>query len=68
MSVVSYSLMKFRVEIEETLSRIVEVDAETADDAEREVRRRYRAGEIVLGGDDCTEWETREWREETRAV
>lgn len=47
--------MTYQVEIVETLSRTVEVKAANAKDAERRVLDKYRAGDIVLGGDDCVE-------------
>ena len=49
--------MKFKVEITETLQRVVEVEAASAEDAERQVRAAYRAGDIVLDAEDCTEVE-----------
>ena len=45
--------MKFKVEITETLQRIVEIEAASAEDAERQIRAAYRAGDIVLGAEDC---------------
>jgi hypothetical protein len=49
--------MKCEVEITETLQRMVEVEAASAEDAERQVRAAYRAGDIVLGAEDCTDVE-----------
>lgn len=46
-------LQKFCVEIEETLSRQLIVNAESASEAIRKIREIYYAGNIVLGGDDC---------------
>ena len=40
--------MKFMVQITETLQRLVEVDAQSAKEAEMVVRQQYRSGEIVL--------------------
>lgn len=45
-------LQKFCVEIEETLSRQLIVNAESASEAIRKIREIYYAGNIVLGGDD----------------
>lgn len=44
--------MKIEVEVTAVLSRIVEVDAINADNAEDIVRSMYRDGEIVLGTED----------------
>ncbi len=44
--------MKYDIEIEETLSRIVTVESESLEDAERLVREQYRKEEIVLDGGD----------------
>ena len=40
--------MKWKVEITETLQRGVEIEAESAEDAERQVRSMYLHGDIVL--------------------
>ena len=44
--------MKYKVEITETLQRIVEVEAEHEIDAIREVRSLYRSGDEVLDAND----------------
>jgi len=44
--------MKFTVQITETLQRISEVEAPSAEVAETIVRRQYRFGEIVLDSSD----------------
>ena len=49
--------MKYEVEITETLQRIVEIEAASAEDAERQIRTAYRAGAIVLGAEDCADVE-----------
>ncbi len=49
--------MKYEVEITETLQRIVEIEAASAEDAERKVRAAYRAGDIVLDAEDCADVE-----------
>ena len=49
--------MKYEVEITEILQRVVEVEAASVEDAERQVRATYRAGDIVLDAEDCTEVE-----------
>jgi len=42
----------FKIEIQEFLSRIIEVEAETKDEAISKVRELYRKEEIVLDSDD----------------
>lgn len=45
-------MKKFKVEIKETLTRVVEVEAFDNDDAERKVRGDYYNCDIVLMDDD----------------
>ena len=45
-------MKKFKVEIKETLTRVVEVEASCANDAERQVRGQYWNSDIVLTEDD----------------
>lgn len=45
--------MKVQIRIEETLSKIVEVEADNNIDAVSKVAKQYAQGEIVLMGDDC---------------
>ena len=49
--------MKYEVEITETLQRTVEVEAASAEDAERQIRAAYFAGDIVLDAEDCMDVE-----------
>lgn len=44
--------MKIRVNIEEVLSRVVEVEACSGDEAEAKVRQMYRNEDIVLDASD----------------
>ena len=44
--------MEYNVEIVETLSRTIAVNADNAADAESKAREKYRNSEIVLSGDD----------------
>lgn len=44
--------MKHKVEITETLQRVIEVEASTVEDAERAALELHRSGEIVLSADD----------------
>lgn len=43
---------KFKVEVQEVLSRIVEIEAKNVDDAILKVKKRYQNEEIVLDSDD----------------
>lgn len=44
--------MKYKVEITETLQRVIEVEASTVEDAERAALKLYRNSEVVLSADD----------------
>lgn len=44
--------MKWNVEITETLQTSVDIDAESAEDAEKLARNMYRRGDIVLDASD----------------
>lgn len=44
--------MKYKVNVEELLSRIVEVEADSDEEAEDKVREMYRNEEIVLDAED----------------
>lgn len=44
--------MTFRVEITETLSRVVEVESSSVQDAEEIVRKVWKKGEVVLDAGD----------------
>ena len=45
-------MKKFTVEIKETLTRIIEVEAENVDSALSEIKSKYKNEEIVLTSDD----------------
>lgn len=49
--------MKYQVKIIETLSRIVEVDAQSSDEALDKVKAQYENEEIVLGSEDFDGYE-----------
>lgn len=49
--------MKFEVTITETLCRTVQVEANSADEAEKEVVNAYGSGEIVLDWSDYSDTE-----------
>lgn len=50
-------MAKYNVEVIETLSRVVEQEADTYSEAEDLVEEKYRNCEIVLGGDDYADTE-----------
>ena len=50
-------MTKYRIEVTEVLSRIVEMEAETEDDAVEMVRQMYRNCDIILGASDYVETE-----------
>lgn len=52
-----FYMTKYRIEVTEVLSRIVETDAENEDDAVEMVRQMYRNYEIVLDASDYVETE-----------
>lgn len=45
-------MMRFAIQITETLQRVIEVEASSAEDAEMIVRRRYYSGEPILDASD----------------
>ncbi len=47
--------MRYNVTIQETLTKTVQVEADSVHDAELTVRQLYRDGHIVLYGDDYTD-------------
>lgn len=47
--------MKYRVNVEEILSRVIEIDADNEDNAEEKVKEMYRKQEIVLDAEDFQE-------------
>ena len=49
--------MRFAIQITETLQRVIEVEASSAEDAEMIVRRRYYSGEPILDASDHVETE-----------
>ena len=50
-------MTKYRIEVTEVLSRIVETEAETEDDAVETVRHMYRNCDIILDASDYVETE-----------
>ena len=54
----------FEFEIQELLSRIVEVDAKNEDEAYRKVKEMYKKEEIVLDSSDFVETEIKKFKNE----
>ena len=50
----------YKIEIQETLSRIIEIEAPSAEETIDKTRAMYREEEIVLDGDDWVETEIEE--------
>ncbi|MBR2355751.1 MAG: DpnD/PcfM family protein [Kiritimatiellae bacterium] len=48
-------VVKWSVEITETLQASVEIEAESEEDAERQARNMYRHCDIVLGASNCVD-------------
>lgn len=55
--------MKFKIEVTETLQKIVEVDADSLTEAITFVGQDYDKGEIVLDGMDFVGYEIKEFKE-----
>ena len=56
--------LKYKVEVKETLSRIVEVDADSENDAVEKVSALYEREEIVLGADDYVDTDINIYKDE----
>ena len=54
---------KYKVEISETLQRVIEVEAESLSEAVTKVCKDYADGEIVLDGMDFVGYEIKEFKE-----
>ncbi len=48
----AYNMKKYRIEVTEVLSRVVEIMADNDDDAIQTVKAMYRNCDIVLGASD----------------
>lgn len=53
---------KYKIEITETLQRVVEVEADTAAEALSKVEDDYATEKIVLDYDDCKDFQIREYK------
>lgn len=51
--------MKYTIEIKETLSRVLEIDAKSESEAWEKANKQYKNSEIILSGDDYVEHEIR---------
>jgi hypothetical protein len=47
----------YKIEVKETLSRIIEIDANSIDEALEDVQKIYKKEEIILDSDDFIEVE-----------
>jgi hypothetical protein len=47
----------YKIEVKETLSRIIEIDANSFDEALEDVQKMYKNEEIILDNDDFVEVE-----------
>ena len=56
-------MTKYKYEIVETLSKIVEIEADSESDAYHELRRQYRECEIVLDASNYIDTEFNEWKD-----
>ena len=56
-------IMRYKIEIRELLSRVVEIEASSAEEATDIVKEMYRREEIVLDGDDYLSTEIDEYEE-----
>lgn len=52
-------MRKYKVEIEETLAKIIEVEAECEGDALKQIENKYHNSEIVLYADDFVAYRIR---------
>lgn len=48
-------MKKFKVEVTEILSRVIETDAESEEDAVEKIKRMYRNCDIILNASDYIE-------------
>lgn len=53
----AFYMTKYRIEVTEVLSRIVEMDSDNEDDAVEMVRQMYRNCELILDASDYVETE-----------
>ena len=56
-------MQKYQVEINETLSRIIEIEAENENDAVSKIKDLYRKEEIVLDSNDYLDTEIEIYRD-----
>lgn len=64
------NMKKFKLNVTETLSKECEVEAETEEQAIKELKRKYRDCEIVLDDKDlvCTDFETCGYKESEQKI
>lgn len=56
-NIVTDKTQVFKIEVKETLSKIITVKALNAEDALEKAEDRYRNSEIILDGNDCVSYE-----------
>lgn len=56
-------MQTFKIEIQEVLSRIVEIESNNSEEAIATAKEMYRNEEIVLGSEDYVTTEIKEYRE-----
>ncbi|HRO08498.1 MAG TPA: DpnD/PcfM family protein [Saprospiraceae bacterium] len=56
-------IKKYKIEIQEFLSRIIEIEAENIDEAVSKAKKMYRNEEIVLDSEDYVTTEIEEYNE-----
>lgn len=56
-------MQTFEVEIQEFLSRIIKIEANSSEEAISKVKEMYRKEEIVLGSEDYVTTEIEEYKE-----
>lgn len=57
--------MKYKVEITETLQRVIEVKADSLSQAVTKITKDYSDGKIVLDSNDFVEFKILEYKEKT---
>ncbi|MBR3888663.1 MAG: DpnD/PcfM family protein [Clostridia bacterium] len=55
--------MKYKIEIKETLSKVIEVEAKDEGEALRKIEERYKNSEIILDSGDYVKTEIQVYRD-----
>ena len=51
--------MKYTIEVEETLSKTIEIDAKSESEARGKANKQYKNADIILSGDDYLDYKIR---------